>query len=702
MDDITPTLVELKKNITNDLFEYLNIYFKRSNSVVVMDIAKSEISLLVRDALEQVIESNMNSEIDIAVNGMEKEMKIFTKENTESKKEQVVRSSVEDVTKSCLLFDMICDAVGDASTMIADSMKKEIHLNESNHINEISDCVLVDSKKEKKKKSISLFELLDERGVLNERVSSESIVKIFKRKKMNINKKYEEALILFEQVEDIEDISCDWQELKLILRESMSNEEIDVIKFINLHWKFYNLCNNNEKCIDILLNLVIVLLNQFRNCCFLFGEVNFSLKSEKELIIFEQVSTLLKMMYSLGPKLGSLTEANVDLLFITIFYLMRNIVAPEKYLGKNDNIKYRNILLPIHLFALLDPFAKWFLIWVKQVSSLQLVQYLCHTGLLNDILWHCHSYGKIPHSSDETNEELNFHLILDDHHGSLSADNLKQALYIYSLSMLNTILQITKTLFPWSLLSFDDSTKASILCFDILSEDEIKDIHPIQNIGSLRLYLLESTFNFRTPFIPTMDSVLKVTSPFLLTLEVLFFNQNFMDENLVHICSQAFVSVLNIVSGNFQILIQLLSLLLMKIFIPIFQTNSLSYLSLIADVLHACNQLMPKFSYISNSTQNDLTHILKLYSNFNTFFDVVTTNIHFHQLNQHLQYTTWSELLVFIDNIALLSETTEFIVCSKSNHIFEIFAQNTTLTKAHIVLFSSLKKLPSYATLAES
>ena len=514
------------------------------------------------------------------------------------------------------------------------------------------------AKRSTKQSSFSLFDLLDQQGTLQEIITLEKIFDCYRTKSMM------EVIQMIEEVEAIEDIAdpTQWPEFNEImylgLKPSLENHlpspsvtnRYDIqIKFTNMHWKLFSACTPDYATLrkDLFLNLVRATFNIYERFSFVLPSITdesesfFSFSNDNTIplvqLLAHQIATLMKMVTPLAASMRYLPSEDVYDIFVQMLLLLRNITSEAPIMEVKDdsrgNRQSNFLLLPAHLMAALNPYADWFSVWVKQISPVQLNQILLHTGILDDILWRIKisipvfsiSDATIPvvrkvnnQMEDVTNELLknnNAQIIIiqpiihsvsgDAKHDKtlISTQQLNMGIFQQSLSMLRSILNVTRVSFPFAYIQYAQSKEQ----IPFLSSSNIELM--ISNVKSV----LESS-NDRSQFhvssnvddskscIHTWSSV-KTTIDLFMVIIKMSSNSN-IPNCLIDICGESFETIATVCYMDWQMMLELYRFIVKDI-IPIISlqvenTNKLKY-----DPLPYSVKTLMKFCSLLMSYSND-------------------------------------------------------------------------------------------------
>lgn len=455
-----------------------------------------------------------------------------------------------------------------------------------------------------KQLSFSLFDMLDQQQPLQEIVTLESIFECYRSNSAL------KVIDMIERIESIEDIAdpTHWAEFNNILFQGLkpvlvdqflikeSNTSLESqIRYTNIHWKIFAACTPDHVSLrkDLFLNLVQAVMDFYQHCFIIIPYNNvresFSLSDDKSNLLVNllshQIATLMKMIIPIASSIQFLPNEEVDELFILTFSLLKNIIPGGSKLHvveETDKKHHFHIsLIPAHLIALLDPFADWFYIWVKQISPIQLNQILLHAEFIDDIVWRCSFRSSFPYclsnlsgveddkvrhnSGQGLFQMIQLHLDASlshidslDNQWSIRVMDLNESMFLQSLSMLRSILVMAQRSFPFSHVGvlMQNSAVPYILPSNLPCRDQIPKAHassiPTLYNGRLRLYTTPNEASgMKLLDNESWGAIVFITDPFLNVLRVgVQSPERNVPDTFLNICEQALDTIANICSSD--------------------------------------------------------------------------------------------------------------------------------------------------------
>jgi len=283
---------------------------------------------------------------------------------------------------------------------------------------------------EPSKATLASFSLLDQLSSMPKRVFFDQI---------EAAKSPSERLQLLQQVDHVDDVATEWKKVLSMLFEGLT-EGGYVSDYIELHGKWFDQCGSSMEYTSIQFglcsNLIKALQHYFGNRVFVSQAESLDFTSQQEFP-YKMMQQWHVMWMS---AMNNFALENCNEMARQVMQLMRN-VAP------GTPVKF--VLLPAHLMALIDPYAKWFALWIGHaVSPGDALDSLLSTGLFYDLMQRCGSRGYIPWKEEPSTDTCN--AIVIQQGNNVEVWQLERALFVQSLSMVRSILVSTRVaLFPW-------------------------------------------------------------------------------------------------------------------------------------------------------------------------------------------------------------------------------------------------------------
>lgn len=466
--------------------------------------------------------------------------------------------------------------------------------------------------------SFSLFDMLDQQPLqdFGQRVTVESILECYDNHDKIIS---EDLINMLEQLDHVEDMrfgcAANWLHLNKILARGLKlkqmTEHFDVaiaIRFSNLHLSIFSAFGPDciSMRVQIFLNLAESILDFFKKYYIALpenkdlkialgksGDRNVDNNINLTLLEFiaHQMRILMKMMKPVARSIESASDEERDNIYVMVFTLLRNI----RVVSSNECGEAASFLLPAHFLGLLDPFAEWFAMLCRQISALQLNQYLLHTGLIFDLTSRCCSTWEKQKSpkSKQTNavavsnqtpmvfpKPVRVNMVfLTGSHQNNSANNaavadLDNCIFMQSLSMLSSISLALGAIFPLEKVHFDVFVKDTVRCEKSVGLIELYSLlernnnsydvdsfsGPTQTYNdALRLF---NTHSKPSPYVyqdmndnyVSIDrSLFGIIKPFFHVLRICLLNSSEnikVSDNLLDVCEEGIVCLLTKCGGS--------------------------------------------------------------------------------------------------------------------------------------------------------
>lgn len=284
--------------------------------------------------------------------------------------------------------------------------------------------------KEATKDAVTSFSLLDQFSSMPKRVFFDDI---------EAASTPAEQLALLQQVDHVDDVASDWKKVLEILFVGLT-EGNSINEYIQLHCKWFAQCASCAEYTSLQFglcsNLVKALRHVFGSHVFVSESTGLEFTDQQQLV-FEMIQQWHAMWLS---SMKNFRMDDCNQMMLEVMQLMRNLApaSPASF-----------VLLPAHLFALVDPYADWFALWMEHaVLPGDAVESLLSSGLFHDLLQRCLLQGHVAWETQPDVGKSNVVMIQEGQ--DVQVLQLERALWEQSLCMLRSILVSARVaIFPW-------------------------------------------------------------------------------------------------------------------------------------------------------------------------------------------------------------------------------------------------------------
>ena len=428
----------------------------------------------------------------------------------------------------------------------------------------------------KKLKSLSLFDMMDANWS-KDILSSDLLVELYNNNTDKL-RAYKEILKSLQKVDDMEDLSYNWKEFNIVLRPSLSLDDL-ANEYYDIHYNLFMKCNDSNMQYDLIMNVLYSILSPT------------DIAINEDNIVYKSIKTLHKMLQAFYTKIKHLPEESIDTFYITLFLIFR-------FDG--------SVLHPLHLIALHDMYARWFSIYMKQIPVYQVLQHMVYTHFIHDIV----------HAASSTNVKVVCKP--SSNTTEITKDELQYITHIHVLSIYKTIVtSIPLISLPWNdILQSKHHIK--------LTEEFIKnELKPIQDYRYLRIFA-----NIKHEI--DLDAMKRIVDPFISMLRYGSTNSIEYNDVIIDICYQPIQILLSYYSkeGNFTGLQELLIVVFEEILksAPSHSTNH-EILHSIESLLQVCDMSIHKVLVArKNKSDKNIAQSRRKESFINSLHDFIHTS----------------------------------------------------------------------------
>jgi hypothetical protein len=279
-----------------------------------------------------------------------------------------------------------------------------------------------------------------------------------------------ERMTLIQKVDHIDDILSDWKDANDILRQGLKN---NTEKFLDLHLKWFGHCQATAEYQSIRFDLCQNILLEIRR---FFGTKSF-IMSENSCMIVTELKIIFKLfeawryMWIQIITSGAYRESDADSLMLYALVMMRNLRV------SCDKAESKQVILPVHIVALVDPCADWCRCWFDETPIHRIVNVVTESCLLPDLWNRCSSHGQIDASFEE--EKVGDTIILPPGN-DICIHDFTSLVFQHSISMLTSLLlHLRVHMFPWDQLNVTSIPLAqSSLLYDLQERHDIDNHFP--------------------------------------------------------------------------------------------------------------------------------------------------------------------------------------------------------------------------------
>eukprot|EP00978_Attheya_sp_CCMP212_P041042 scaffold230623_cov57-Attheya_sp.AAC.1 len=495
----------------------------------------------VRDLLEEMVESVMGNQLGVEATATDTASSIHTNNAN---------------------FLVLRDAVQQAATTLA-SESVATSSNDDMHVASIASSP--PKAAAAAPMSFSLFDMLDRQPLmLQPRVTGDQLMEVYAGVSIpeaDEDLVFSELAKLFEKVEDLDDIASpgEWNTIQQMLQAGIDFTRNNTTgkdggcnpnakSFLHVHTHLFELGKSSSgHCTllqyDLVMNLVQSLKRHFTSHAHVIRFTSaqtmpshsFGMDPLLELV-HEALRVFHRMLIDMATLVESLDKEQVHTLFRSACLLLRTISIPDR------NTAFS--LWPAHIMAgSIDVWGDWLTIWSKQMPPFRFIEILTETGLLLDIVQRCRAFGEFISSPDETSHLSTKTHLLDTTGENFCMDDLNHGLFVNSISMLRTILVVTRAgvLFPYHIFS---ETWAEVLDLPQTFNSSVQTDTDIAKKAKTEKSLIGNSKR-------TTSDVLRVLEPFVALWEVGITclskdGVSLVDSRLACICGEAFTSVMRV------------------------------------------------------------------------------------------------------------------------------------------------------------